>query len=106
MRRYYQGKSPAERYRLFCSGRDKERVRVADSEPVRRAKYPEAVAARKIVRNAISRGAIVRKPCEVCGAGRTEAHHDDYARPLDVRWLCVEHHVAVHYPYLAPASPP
>ncbi|GAA6202478.1 hypothetical protein [Aquicoccus sp. SU-CL01552] len=43
-------------------------------------------------------GLIKRKPCEVCGDENAEAHHDDYHRPLVVRWLCRKHHRAVHYP--------
>lgn len=38
---------------------------------------------------------LVRKPCEVCGE-KAEAHHDDYAKPLDVRWLCFKHHREWH----------
>lgn len=38
--------------------------------------------------------------CETCGAEvRLDAHHDDYSRPLDVRWLCPgchkRHHMAL-----------
>lgn len=45
---------------------------------------------------AIRSGALIRKPCEVCGAIKTEAHHDDYSKPLDVRWLCRKHHLEHH----------
>jgi hypothetical protein len=55
---------------------------------------------RKKARNAVSirlkRGTMKRQPCEVCGAPEGHAHHEDYDRPLDVRWLCETHHRAVH----------
>ncbi len=41
--------------------------------------------------------ALAPEPCEVCGAtGDVEAHHDDYAKPLEVRWLCPSHHKLLH----------
>lgn len=53
--------------------------------------------ARLALNNAIRRGEIQRQPCEVCGTElRVHGHHDDYTKPLDVRWLCVAHHMAVH----------
>lgn len=30
------------------------------------------------------------------GRVRYRAHHDDYSRPLDVRWLCQPHHLEHH----------
>jgi hypothetical protein len=47
------------------------------------------------VRSAIRKGWIHRGPCEVCFSGPAEAHHDDYSRPLEVRWLCRKHHAAL-----------
>lgn len=44
------------------------------------------------VARAIYMGLLVRSPCVVCGAEKSEAHHDDYRKPLDVIWLCREHH--------------
>lgn len=40
---------------------------------------------------------LTRKSCEICGARNVQAHHDDYSKPLEVRWLCHKHHVEVHH---------
>lgn len=37
-----------------------------------------------------------KQPCQVCGAESSHAHHDDYSRPLDVNWLCPQHHALAH----------
>jgi hypothetical protein len=60
------------------------------------AKYPERCSARQKIGNLISRGQLKRGPCEVCGTAHSQAHHDDYANPLSVRWLCGEHHKELH----------
>jgi hypothetical protein len=52
-------------------------------------------AAHSKVRNAIRTGKLFRSPCEKCGAD-AEAHHDDYSKPLTVRWLCAKHHNEHH----------
>lgn len=45
--------------------------------------------ARQMASNAIRAGKLVRQPCEACGLQEgAHAHHEDYSRPLDVRWLC------------------
>lgn len=44
----------------------------------------------------IKMGRLIRKPCEVCGEIKVEAHHDDYSKPFDIRWLCGQHHRAHH----------
>ena len=54
-----------------------------------------------LVEKAIKKGILVaRSECEECGSTSTfqdgrsgiQAHHDDYNRPLDVRWLCQSCH--------------
>lgn len=60
-----------------------------------RAKSPEKYAARTAVGNALRDGRLTRQPC-ACGNPKSQAHHDDYSKPLDVRWLCVKCHWAHH----------
>lgn len=49
-----------------------------------------------IVHRALRSGELVRSACEICGSEKSDAHHDDYAAPLDVRWLCRAHHKQHH----------
>lgn len=57
---------------------------------------PEKRAAHKAVEKALRKGELVRQPCE-CGCSRKpQAHHEDYSKPLDVRWLCDPAHRARH----------
>ena len=59
-------------------------------------RWPEREHARRLTRAEIAAGRLVPLPCEVCGEAKAQAHHDEYSKPLDVRWLCVEHHRAHH----------
>jgi len=57
------------------------------------AKNSEKRAAHKAVENALRKGLMVRQPCERCSTTvLVHAHHDDYSKPLEVRWLCHWHH--------------
>jgi len=61
-----------------------------------RKKYPQKYLCHLTVGNALRLGLLEKKPCEVCGDPKSEAHHDCYDRPLDVTWLCRDHHKAHH----------
>ncbi len=52
--------------------------------------------ARTAITTALASGRITRRPCERCGNPKAEAHHEDYAKPLDVQWLCKFHHNERH----------
>lgn len=67
--------------------------RYAKAKKYRREKTGFAVAK---VHDAIIRGKITKEVCEVCGAEQAEAHHDDYNKPLEVRWLCKKCHTEWH----------
>lgn len=89
--------------------KNSEYVRAYDRQ---RAKVPERQAkmreigkrnrdlvkrnANRLVSIAIKTGAIARKPCEKCGCEKSEAHHEDYEKPLDVVFLCSSCHKKRH----------
>lgn len=49
-----------------------------------------------LVSYAVSHGYLKKLPCEVCGSEKSEGHHDDYSKPLEVRWVCKKHHAEIH----------
>ena len=51
--------------------------------------------ARWDVANAIKLGKMFRSPCS-CGNTKSEAHHEDYSKPLVVKWLCRRCHNILH----------
>lgn len=54
------------------------------------------ILARQAVQKAVKSGRLSRQPCEVCGNTTVDAHHSDYAKKLDVSWLCETHHYELH----------
>ena len=44
----------------------------------------------------VKRGVLPLSPCEKCGSLDVNAHHDDYTKPLQVRWMCVPCHQQHH----------
>jgi hypothetical protein len=59
-------------------------------------KNQEKKKAHAKVSNAIKTGKLTRKPCEICGEMKVQAHHEDYSKPLEVNWLCSKHHGERH----------
>ncbi len=51
----------------------------------------------QIVQEALRTGRLEKQPCEKCGSTiRVHGHHDDYYKPLEVRWLCPKCHKEFH----------
>lgn len=44
----------------------------------------------------LKRGKLKKEPCEWCGSLSVQMHHDDYNRPLVVRWFCADCHRTHH----------
>jgi hypothetical protein len=77
-RRAYQREYKKRRYHADPEYRKKHLARVAANDAV---KFRRMKA----------------QPCEVCGVtDGVQKHHDDHGEALNVRWLCGEHHGAVH----------
>jgi formylmethanofuran dehydrogenase subunit E len=63
-----------------------------------RANNPEKYVAQNAVNNAIRDRRLSRGThCQQCGSEQwLHAHHDDYSKPLEVRWLCAMCHHRHH----------
>ena len=82
----------AKRHRLTDKFKRKDCIRTK----IYIKKYPQKNKARRLARAAMKRGDIKRMPCCICGKNKSHAHHEDYAKPLDVIFLCPKHHVHRH----------
>ena len=71
---------------------DRNRDSIIERRRREYAEHPEKQAARNLARKHTP-----VRPCEVDGCGKPgDRHHDDYGRPLDVRYLCRSHHISWH----------
>jgi len=59
-------------------------------------RYPEKMRARQKLHTEIRSGRMKRLPCIKCGAIKSQAHHEDYSKPLEVIWLCQKCHNVEH----------
>jgi hypothetical protein len=83
---------PSRRYCLKCHAAYMREWR--KTHPVSKEQQVK-IEARVMASMAQAVGILKEQPCEVCGA-KAEKHHDDYLKPLEVRWLCREHHLEHH----------
>lgn len=63
-----------------------------------RKRSPTKAKAHTVASNALRDGKLIRaEACEKCGSSeKIEGHHDDYSKPLDVKWLCEQCHKEWH----------
>jgi len=56
--------------------------------------HPDRTRANNIVYNEIRYGRLKQQPCVDCNAPTflSQAHHEDYSKPLEVMWLCPSCH--------------
>ena len=63
-----------------------------------RKKYRDRINVRKILNYHVKSGNILKSTCcdDCNGNIKLEAHHEDYSKPLDVMWLCINCHKKRH----------
>ena len=89
--------------KLFCSHRCSAMAHIKEESPNWRGgiskdsshyqkQYPERYQARQIAYRNVCNGKLRKQPCAVCANSKSESHHSDYSKPLEVIWLCKKHH--------------
>lgn len=82
----------------YHSGNYKRSPNVRLTSRLWKMRNREKVRAKGRVEYAIKKGILTRpKVCSICGGGPyIIAHHDDYSKPLQVRWVCCSCHRRIH----------
>ena len=83
-----------EKNKLNPEWLEKEKERVRKKQLAKKG-HPKTLIYAEVKRM-IHGGEIIKKPCEVCGKEKAQGHHEDYAKPYDLVWLCVRHHQDRH----------
>jgi len=79
-----------------AAGKDRKETSLERLERVRkyRRDNPLQHAAHQAVAKALKSGKLIP---ELCWCGKKgEAHHEDYNKPLEVEWMCRQHHMEHH----------
>ncbi len=93
-----------ERYRIWWALAQKKKYATAEQRAKRSArmqeydKHPDRRPqrnARVAVYRAVKAGRLVKQPC-ACGRTDVQAHHHDYSKQLDVKWVCPACHTREH----------
>lgn len=71
------------------------RLKKIEYQRTLRKKSPEKYKARNIVSSKIRAGTLKREKCVICGNIKSQAHHTDYLKPLEIIWLCRKHHMEI-----------
>lgn len=79
---FFRSNLPKERQPRFGTGHSPEERK-------------KRIKARGILNHYLRDNRVQRPKCEICNE-IAEAHHDDYDKPLDVKWLCRKHHRQYH----------
>ena len=70
-------------------------ARVSKSVEEWRKRNPLGKIAHRTVFVELRAGRLIKERCP-CGETKVEAHHEDYSKPLEITWLCKQHHTLRH----------
>lgn len=77
--------------------RQTQKGKVALQNYYQKMKHTDKYKARVKISTAIRGGKIEKGKCEICSSMYTQAHHEDYSKPFEVRWFCKKHHSEIHH---------
>jgi hypothetical protein len=97
IRAYRRNNDSVREYDRERAKTPKVKARIRENTIRWRKQNPDKYRAQTAIGNAVRDGKLKKQPCEICGSMRAHAHHDDYAKPLEVRWLCPKHHIRGHH---------
>ena len=78
-------------------GKTPERIKLSTEQTKRwRAEDRRRGVAHNTVARALKSGLLQKENCKKYGEIKSEAHHEDYDKPLDIVWLCSKCHKQRH----------
>ena len=86
---------------VIASGKKSKAKRAEEIRQKKRSSRllePQKHRAQDVSKKAIANGILVPGECEIATGclGAVQGHHDDYSKPLEVRWFCRRHHQQWH----------
>lgn len=94
--RYYFNPGAEKRYELSRRASGSRSRSKREYNLRHRDQLKERNRAYSAVSAALKKGILMKGQCVCKTKDDIEAHHTDYSRPLDVRWLCRYHHKLEH----------
>lgn len=96
---YFKSDEEYRQYYRDYRKKNREKLRLYNLEYNRKWRLENGTdhdKARSALSRALKKGLLQKLPCEVCGNIKSQGHHDDYSKPLQVLWLCPVHHKEKH----------
>lgn len=93
-KRHFCSMNCYSQYRKYCLPKEEQHAYKNGGLPLKEKQI--RIKARTKLNHAVRDKKIIRLPCEACGEKQSQAHHQDYTKPLAVKWLCARCHWDEH----------